>query len=77
LCRAPQVGSPEKYGTSGERRSRIRGPQLERESGDGMDAAELAASEHQLSFGNLGIRADHLQSPYESDNGDNRSETDV
>ncbi|XP_064382815.1 uncharacterized protein LOC135331544 [Halichondria panicea] len=65
--RAPQVGSPEKY--SGERKSRIRGTQLERERGDGMDAADMEASEHKLSFSNLvGMQAGHLESFYESEN---------
>ncbi len=61
------MGSPEKY--SGERKSRIRGTQLERERGDGMDAADMEASEHKLSFSNLvGMPAEHMESFYESEN---------
>ena len=47
-----------------ERRSRI--PTHQRESGDGMDAAELAANEQKgrLSFGQLGLRASRLKLSY-------------
>ena len=69
MYRVPHVGTPEKYPTStGERRSRIHGPQMERESGDGMDADDLAASERKLSFSNLGLQAENLQSFYDSEN---------
>ena len=82
LHRASQVGSPDKSATNTlERKSRIRGPQMERESGDGMDAAELAASEHQLSFSNLGMpKADNLQSFYDSESKESvetQSETEL
>lgn len=47
-----------------ERRSRI--PTHPRESGDGMDAAELAASEKKgkLSFQQLGLQASQIRLPY-------------
>ncbi len=81
-CRAMQIGTPEKYtgGGSGERKSRIRGMQQERESGDGMDAADMAtaSSPPKLSFSNLGMQAESLEPFYGSrskDSVDSHSET--
>ena len=55
----------------GERERRSRIPTHQRESGDGMDAAELAASTGQNSdspqlsgFGMVGLRASQLKLPY-------------
>ena len=58
------VPPPRGEKVGGERRSRI--PTHQRESGDGMDAAELAASEQkgQVNFGQLGLRASRLKLPY-------------
>ena len=73
------VPPPRGEKVGGERRSRI--PTHQRESGDGMDAAELAASEQngQLNFGQLGLRASRLKLPYyrenqEDEEGDNSAE---
>lgn len=48
--------------TEKERRSRI--PTHARESGDGMDADQLAQTENEMSFGKLGMRASNLQLNY-------------
>ena len=61
----------------GERRSRIHGPSHTRESGDGMDAAEMAASEHMSkSFGKLRIGASHLLPFYQREVPDSGEEAD-
>ena len=61
----------------GERRSRIHGPSQLRESGDGMDADELAASEQKKkSIGQLGMGASHLLPFYQSDVPDSGEEAD-
>ena len=61
----------------GERRSRIHGSSHLRESGDGMDAAELAASEQRSkSFGKLGIAAGHLLPFYQREVPDSGEEAD-
>ncbi len=74
-----QTGTPEKYSGTGERRSRIRGMQQERESGDGMDAADLATtSQPKLNFSKLGMQTESLEPFYGSeskDSGDAQSET--
>ena len=59
--------TPEKSDNTGERRSRIRGPSQQRESGDGMDAADMAATDHELSFGHLGLQAANMQPFYETE----------
>lgn len=61
----------------GERRSRIHGPSQLRESGDGMDADELAASEQKKkSIGQLGMGASHLLPFYQSEVPDTGEEVD-
>ena len=61
----------------GERRSRIHGPSHLRESGDGMDAAELAASEQKKkSIGKLGMMPKHLLPFYQREVPDSGEEAD-
>lgn len=60
----------------GERRSRIHGPSHLRESGDGMDAAELAASEQKMKIGHLGMGASHLLPFYQRGVTDSGEEAD-
>ena len=60
----------------GERRSRIHGPYHQRESGDGMDAAELAAQEKKMNVGQLGMSAKHLLPFYQREIPDSGEETD-
>ena len=55
--------SPEKTAVYSERRSRIHSLINQRESGDGMDAAELANTEHKL------VRTSQLMSNFQ-DSGD-------
>lgn len=61
------MSTPEKSDSTSERRSRIHGPSQQRESGDGMDAVDMAATEHKLSFGHLGLQAANLQPFYETE----------
>ena len=60
----------------GERRSRIHGPYHQRESGDGMDAAELAAHEKKMNIGQLGMSAKHLLPFYRKEIPDSNEEAD-
>lgn len=60
----------------GERRSRIHGPYHQRESGDGMDAAELAAQEQRMNIGQLGMSAKHLLPFYQKEIPDSGEEAD-
>ena len=58
----------------GERRSRIRGPIHQRESGDGMDAAELAAHEQKTNTGQLAMTAKRLLPFYQKEISDDGEE---
>lgn len=60
----------------GERRSRIHGPYHQRESGDGMDAAELAAQEQKMNIGQLRMSAKHLLPFYQREIPDSGEEAD-
>ena len=60
----------------GERRSRIHAPYHQRESGDGMDAAELAAHEQKMNIGQLGMAAKNLLPFYQREIPDSGEEAD-